>query len=146
MEELKNPDIVDHNYVKKRIAKLRALTSHASAVIVEVLFMLAMQRMWSTSSLAGKKFSSVKNAWKSAKRCGRREVEYYMKKSVRINTIMGLVESIASSLKIWESVEAEGDIPVLGNTIDQKDSKNSIKNRCVVARAELMEIIRDLEG
>lgn len=69
-----------------------------------------------------------------------------MKKSVRINTIMGLVESIANSLKIWESVEAEGDIPVLGNTIDQKDSKNSIKNRCVVARAELMEIIRDLES
>lgn len=67
-----------------------------------------------------------------------------MKKSARIETVNGLIESIAESLKEWEAAEESGELPNPGYNIGMEHSKNSIKNRCVIARAELMKIVKDL--
>ena len=67
-----------------------------------------------------------------------------MKKSARVETVKGLLGSIEESLKEWETAEEAGKRPLPGYDIGSEHSKNSIKNHCVIARAELMQIIRDL--
>lgn len=69
-----------------------------------------------------------------------------MKRTERIETVEGLIKSIKDSLKNWDAVEANGDRVMTGCNIKRTDSRNSIINRCMIARSELMNIMDDVKG
>ena len=58
----------------------------------------------------------------------------------RIQTVQLLAKSIEESLKEYESA----DVRSPGYDIDKGDSKGAIQNRCIVARNELLEIMKGL--
>lgn len=73
MEELKNPDIVDHNFVRSRIKKL-----HASFVKCEcrdcgcTLYPDDAEDIEYAVSGGREVFICKKNVWRSVKRCGKK--------------------------------------------------------------------------
>jgi hypothetical protein len=58
----------------------------------------------------------------------------------RIKTVQLIAKSIEESLKEYEQAETK----IAGYDIDKCDSKGSIQNRCLVARNELLEIMKGL--
>lgn len=69
-----------------------------------------------------------------------------MKRTERIETVEGLIKSIKDSLENWDAIEANGDRVMTGCNIKRTDSRNSIINRCMIARSELMNIMDDVKG
>lgn len=58
----------------------------------------------------------------------------------RIQTVQLIAKSIEESLKEYEYAENK----MVGYDIERTDSKGAIQNRCVVARNELLEIMKGL--
>lgn len=69
-----------------------------------------------------------------------------MKRTERIETVEGLIKSIKDSLKNWDSIEAEGNQVMAGCNVKRTDSRNSIINRCMITRSELLNIMDDLKN
>lgn len=69
-----------------------------------------------------------------------------MKRTERIETVEGLIKSIKDSLENWDAIEANGDRVMTGCNIKRTDSRNSIINRCMIARSELLNIMDDVKG
>ena len=69
-----------------------------------------------------------------------------MDKSKRIELVSSVVTSLSDSISRYEAAEAEGNVVSPGYNIGIEDSRSSIIRRCRVAREELMNIIRSLEG
>lgn len=69
-----------------------------------------------------------------------------MKRTERIETVEGLIKSIKDSLESWDAVEAEGNHVMTGCNVKRTDSRNSIINRCMIARSELLNIMDDLKN
>ena len=69
-----------------------------------------------------------------------------MKRTERIETVEGLIKSIKDSLENWDAVEAEGKQVMPSCNVKRTDSRNSIINRCMIARSELLNIMDDLKG
>ena len=69
-----------------------------------------------------------------------------MKRTERIETVEGLIKSIKDSLKNWDAIEAEGNQVMAGCNVKRTDSRNSIINRCMIARSELLNIMDDLKN
>ncbi len=69
-----------------------------------------------------------------------------MDKSKRIELVSSVVSSLSDSISRYEAAEAGGKMATPGYNIGIEDSRSSIIRRCRVAREELMNIIRSLEG
>ena len=69
-----------------------------------------------------------------------------MKRTERIETVEGLIKSIKDSLENWDAIEAEGNQVMAGCNVKRTDSRNSIINRCMIARSELLNIMDDLKN
>ena len=69
-----------------------------------------------------------------------------MKRTERIETVEGLIKSIKDRLENWNAVEAEGNQVMTGCNVKRTDSRNSIINRCMIARSELLNIMDDLKN
>mgnify|MGYP004463089411 FL=1 len=68
-----------------------------------------------------------------------------MKRTERIETVEGLIKSIKDSLEKWDAVE-ECEKIMTGCNVKRTDSRNSIINRCMIARSELLNIMDDLKN
>lgn len=65
-----------------------------------------------------------------------------MDKVERIGYVKSLVCSIGESINNYS---AAADHPIPGCTVSLYDSKESIRRRCIVARQELLNIMKELE-
>ena len=64
-----------------------------------------------------------------------------MDKVERIGYVKSLVCSIGESINNYSAA----DHPIPGCTVSLYDSKESIRRRCIVARQELLNIMKELE-
>lgn len=69
-----------------------------------------------------------------------------MKRTERIETVEGLIKSIKDSLENWDSVQMMNESIMIGCNVKRTDSRNSIINRCMIARSELLNIMDDLKN
>lgn len=69
-----------------------------------------------------------------------------MKRTERIETVEGLIKSIKDSLENWDAVQMMNESIMIGCNVKRTDSRNSIINRCMIARSELLNIMDDLKG
>lgn len=69
-----------------------------------------------------------------------------MKRTERIETVEGLIKSIKDSLENWDAVQMMNESIMIGCNVKRTDSRNSIINRCMIARSELLNIMDDLKN
>lgn len=69
-----------------------------------------------------------------------------MKRTERIETVEGLIKSIKDSLENWDAVQMMNESIMVGCNVKRTDSRNSIINRCMIARSELLNIMDDLKN
>ena len=69
-----------------------------------------------------------------------------MKRTERIEKVEGLIKSIKDSLENWDAVQMMNESIMIGCNVKRTDSRNSIINRCMIARSELLNIMDDLKN
>ena len=74
-----------------------------------------------------------------------RKRDAFMKRTERNETVEGMIKSIKDSLEKMDAVE-ECEKIMTGCNVKRTDSRNSIINRCMIARSELLNIMYDLKG